>query len=275
VALAQIPIEALDPDANLELVLRSCARAAEQGAQLLLFPELADLGQVPSFDERFVVRYLEAAQPLSGPFVKSIGQAAHRYALHIVIGVAERHPTVGATVYNSAVVLGPSGEVLGVQRKLHPAGEERHVFARGPSIEVVQTDLGILTAQICYDIYFPEVARTAALRGAEILCGVANITLRQEWPDRLQQLAAVRAYENMQHVAVVNRVGQNHGREFGGGSVVAEPPGHILAVAAEGEEALLVTTLRGSTLTEERAKRPVFSDRRPDVYELGDHLAHP
>jgi predicted amidohydrolase len=186
-----------------------------------------------------------------------------------VVGVAERDPGGLDHLFNSAVTLAPSGEVLGVQRKLHPAhGSEREYFSKGSEIVVVATDLGVLSAQICYDLYFPEVARAAALRGAEILCGIANITDRPEWPDRLAHLAAVRSYENMQHVAVVNRVGENHGRPFGGESVVAVPPGVIVARGPRSEEALILTDLHGKTLLDERAERPVLEDRRPEVYGL-------
>jgi len=166
-------------------------------------------------------------------------------------------------------VIARSGAVVGVQRKLHPAhGPERKYFAKGSRIEVIPTELGVLSAQICYDLYFPEVPRAAALRGTEVLCGIANITDRPEWPDRLPAVAMVRAYENMQHVAVVNRVGEDHGRPFGGESVVAEPPGLVLARGPRAEEALVCATLRAEVLREALARRPVFEHRRPGAYDL-------
>jgi predicted amidohydrolase len=269
VALGQIAVEALDAAANLERIARSCEEAASGGADLVLFPELANIGQVPAFHPAFAARYLEAAEPVPGPFTGAVGEVARRYGLHVVVGVAERDPEGQDGLLNSAVLILPSGKVAGVQRKLHPAhGPEREYFGKGSEIVVVPTDLGVLSAQVCYDLYFPEVARAAALRGAEILCGIANITDRPEWPDRLAHLAAVRAYENMQHVAVVNRVGENHGRAFGGESVVAVPPGIVVARGPRTEEALVFADLHGKTLTEERAVRPVFDDRRPEVYGL-------
>ncbi|MDP9343381.1 MAG: carbon-nitrogen hydrolase family protein [Actinomycetota bacterium] len=268
-ALGQIAIETLDATANLERIARACEEAASAGAELVLFPELANIGQVPAFDPEFAARYVDAAEPVPGPFTDAIGDAARRHGLHVVVGLAERHVDAGDRVFDSAVVVAPSGAIAGIQRKLHPAhGPERDYFARGSSIVVVPTDLGVLSAQVCYDLYFPEVPRAAALRGAEILCGIANITDRPEWPDRLAHLASVRAYENMQHVAVVNRVGENHGRPFGGESVVAVPPGIVVARGPRSEEALVVATLHAKTLHDERAERPVFEDRRPEVYGL-------
>ena len=267
--LGQIAIASLDAPGNLERVLAVCEQAAGEGADLVLFPELANLGQVPSYDPTFAARYADAAEPVPGPFTDAVAAAARRHGFHVVVGVAERHPDAGDRVFNTAMVMAPSGEIVGVQRKLHLAhGSERDYFARGSDIVVVPTALGVLAAQICYDLYFPEVARAAALRGAEILCGIANITDRPEWPDRLVHLASVRAYENMQHVAIVNRVGADHGRPFGGESVVAVPPGIVVARGPRAEEAVVHATLHAKTLQEERANRPVFEDRRPEVYGL-------
>src|SRR5439155_13875698 len=172
VALAQIAIESLDAAANLERIGRACDQAASAGAQLVLFPELANIGQVPVFHPAFAARYLAAAEPIPGPFTEAVGELARGHGQHVVVGVAERGPGAHGQLFNSAVIVAPSGEVVGVQRKLHPAhGPEREYFAKGSEIVVVPTELGVLSAQICYDLYFPEVARAAALRGAEILCG--------------------------------------------------------------------------------------------------------
>lgn len=268
VALAQIEVDSLDARANTDRILRTCAGAA--GADLIVFPELANIGQVTGRDRDFGARYLAAAEPIPGPFTADLGAAAHRHGSYLVAGMAERHPTIPYTAFNSAVLIGPDGEVLGVQRKLHLPGDERHYFAAGDAIGVFATDLGAITLQICYDAYFPEVARTAALRGAEILCGIFNLTHRPQWPDRLAHLAAVRAYENMQHVVMVNRVGANHGKAYGGESAVAVPPGAVAARGPAAEPALVRAVLPAEALARERAFRPVFADRRPDAYDLDD-----
>lgn len=267
-ALAQIPIDSLDPAANLARIVSVCSALAAQPARpdLVLFPELANLGQVPGHDPGFAARYLALAEDAGGPFVQAMAEAAREGGFYIAAGFAERHPVISHTAFNSAVLITPDGRVAGVQRKLHPAGEERHYFAAGDEIAVFRTDLGTLALQICYDLYFPEVPRCAALQGSEILCGLVNITDRPEWPDRLAHIAAVRAYENMQPVALVNRVGENHGRRFGGESAVAEPPGLITARAPRGAETVLQATVRASVLAAERARRTIFADRRPALY---------
>ena len=265
--LGQIAVESLAPQKNLERVAETCAAAAREAADLLVLPELVDLGQVPAFDAAFATRYQTAAEPLTGSFVSTVTDLAREHGLHIVIGVAERHPDIPQTIFNTATVIGPDGRVLGAQRKLHLPGHERHYFGVGDEVSVIPTDLGVLTAQICYDLYFPEVARVAALHGAEVLIGIANIPGRSEWPDRLAALAAVRAYENMQHVAIVNRVGGEHGVDYGGESLAAAPPGTIIARCPAYRPDLRTVVLDADAMVRERARRPVFADRRPKLYQ--------
>jgi predicted amidohydrolase len=269
VALAQIAVEPLDPKKNVDRMLRACDEVGS-AADLLVFPELADVGYVRERDRSFGAQYLSAAEPVPGPVTDALGEAARRHGLYIVAGVAERHPSIGATAFNSAVLIDPGGRLLGVQRKLHLAGEERHYFVTGREINVFDTDLGRLAISICYDNYFPEVARAAALRGAEILVGVFNIPDRADWRDRLGALASVRAYENMNHVVFVNRVGADAGVPYGGESAIASPPGRVIARGPCLEEAIVTATLRAGAIAEERAWRPVFADRRPEVYRLDE-----
>lgn len=267
IVVAQIDIESLAPTENLEVVQRTMGEAARHDPDLVVFPELVNLGQVSDRDRDFGERFLDLAERIPGPFCSAVAETAREVGCCVVFGMAELHPTIPGTVFNSAVVLNADGDVAGVQRKLQPAGEERHYFAAGDSIEVIPTDLGLLGVGICYDLYFPEVPRTAALRGSEMLVGIFNVTLRPDWPDRLAQLAAVRCYENMQPVVLVNRVGENHGRAFGGESAVAAPPGKVVLRAPVGEPAVLCTGLSPEALQRERSYRPVFADRRPELYD--------
>ncbi len=268
VGLGQIAVAQLAPAANLEIIDRTCRVLHQAGAELLLLPELANIGQVPSFDRSFAREYARAAEALDGPFERTIAELARELGVYVAFGMAERHPVLAHAICNSAVILAPSGERIAVQRKLHLPGEERHYFARGDSIEVVATDIGVLTAQICYDLHIPEVARFAALQGAEVLLGLANIPHRDEIAHRIEQLASVRAYENMQHVAIVNRVGSDNEVAYGGGSVVACPPGVVVARAPLHDEHTVTAQLTDAVLLDERMRRPVFADLRPDVYRL-------
>ncbi len=270
IALAQIEVAALDPKRNLERIADALDGLEDARPDLVVFPELADVGQVTERDPVFGSRYAAIAEPVPGPFSGAVGELAASHGCHVVVGVAERHPDISGTIYNTALLIGPHGRVVGRQRKLHPAGEERHYFAVGDSIEVVACDLGLVSMTVCYDAYFPEVPRAAALRGAELLCGLFNITHRPDWPHRLAQLAAVRSYENMQHVVFVNRVGTDHGRTFGGESAAATPPGRVLAEGPPADEWVATVEFDRDTLLRARAERTVFADRRPAVYRLDE-----
>lgn len=264
--LAQIDIVSLDPAANLERVKEAIQSPGLAGVDLVIFPELVNTGQVPAWDERFARKFFSIVEPLDGAFLDGVADLARQVEVHVVIGVAEQHPSVPHTVANSVVVLDPSGAILGVQRKLHLPGEERHWFGAGDSVDVISTELGTLAVHICYDLYFPEVARVSALAGAEILIGVANIPYRESWAERLTYLASVRSYENMQPVVIVNRVGVDHDLRYAGGSVVARPPGIIEYESPFFEPDTGRVVLDGSALQEQRARRPIFADRRPELY---------
>lgn len=266
VALAQIPSVSLAPETNLEVVLEAIRSAASQGASLVVLPELCNVGQVPQYDAAFATQYFGCAEPLEGDFVVQVCEAAATHGVITILGIAERHPTIDQVLFNSGVVISAMGRVIGVQRKLHLPGEERHYFARGTTVAVLDTEVGRLSVAICYDLYIPEVPRVAALRGSEMLIGIANLPYRQAWPQRLTHISSVRAYENMQHVVVVNRVGVNHGVQYGGGSVAAAPPGVIVARSPECQAEVSVVTLSADALVAERCRRPVFGDRRPELY---------
>src|SRR5438093_1364978 len=122
VALGQIAVEALDATANLERIARSCGEAASGGADLVLFPELSNIGHVPAFHPAFAARYVEAAEPVPGPFTDAVGQMARRHGLHVVVGVAERDPEVRDGLLNPpglVVARGPRTEEALVLADLH------------------------------------------------------------------------------------------------------------------------------------------------------------
>ncbi len=266
VGLAQIDIVSLDPVANLALVEETIRWAGKADVDLLVLPELMNTGQVPGWDDEFAKRFFSLLEPLNGAFVRTVADLARSHGVHVVVGVAEGHPMVPHTAANSAVVIDGNGVVAGVQRKLHLPGEERHWFSAGDTIGVVRTDLGVLAVHICYDLYFPEVSRVSALAGSDILVGIANIPYRPVWSERIAQLAAVRSYENMQPVIVVNRVGTDHGAQYGGGSVAVRPPGIIDHQSPLLDSALDRVTLLGVDVMEQRARRPIFAVRRPELY---------
>jgi len=258
VAAVQMDIAWLDPEKNLERMLSFIEKIhSEKEVDLIVFPELANTGYVKQRDREFGKEYLKKAEKIPGPFTEALGDAAKRFGVYIISGFCELHPEIPGSIYNSAVMIGSTGEVVGVHHKLHIPGEENHYFYPGSTTDVYKTDLGTVGMLVCYDSIFPEIS--------EIICVVFNRPKRPTY-DSLYHLGATRAYENRVYFIICNRVGKEVS-EFLGRSVIAGPDGQILSRSMGEEEEIIHATLYRDKILEERAFFPVFADRRPELYQ--------
>jgi predicted amidohydrolase len=273
-AAVQMEVKWLDPEANLAKVADLIERIAqEHKADLIVFPELVNSGYVigrhsAEFQE-FSRSYLEVAERIPGQFTDTLGELAKKHAIHIVIGLLEAHPSIPATLYNSSVLIGPSGEVLTVYRKVHIPAEERHYFYSGSGVNVVSTKLGNIGLMICADIAFPELARVLTLKGAEIICvcfcrpkGVVHGDV--EAPLRF---ISCRAFENNNFLVASNRVGREGDLTFDGKSCICGPYGEFLARSDAGED-IIIAELLADELKAARMRYTRFRDRRPELYGI-------
>ena len=171
VAACQVPIDIDDVEKTRRRVFESVGEAARLGARLVVLPELAMCGSIFADAAESTSR----AEPDDGPSVRFFAELSSTYDLVLVAGFAEESGL--ARPYNSAVVV-DHGEVLAVYRKTHLWDFERELFAPGDVLPpVVATSVGAVAPLICYDLAFPEVLRSVALRGAQIIASPAN------WPD--------------------------------------------------------------------------------------------
>jgi predicted amidohydrolase len=161
------------------------ADAARQKADLVVLPEsITCVGNG--------LGYADAAEPIPGPSTEYFGRLAKQHGLHLVVGLVERDSPL---VYNTSVLIGPGGELIGKYRKVAlPRAEIEAGVVPGDEYPVFETKLGKIGMMICYDGFFPEVARQLSLRGAEIIAFPV-------WGCN-PRLAAARACEN--HVFVVS-----------------------------------------------------------------------
>lgn len=268
VALVQMNVAWLDPDRNIKRMLEFIDTITAEGpVDLIVFPELANVGYIKARDREFGKRYLKAAEPIPGPTTEALCAAARDQGVYVVAGVAQLHPEIPATLYNSAVLVGPSGQILGIHHKMHIPGEEKHYFYAGNTAECFATDFGKIGIVICYDFHFPELCRTLSLKGAEILCAVfAGDRKRSYGEKRFEYLAGARALENRNYVMVCNRVGTEEEKVFCGHSVIMAPTADVVSQAASDQEVVLRGVLHGDILLEERAYTTIFRDRRPELY---------
>ena len=256
-----------EPADNRALALAAIDAAAAEGAQVVVLPELVSSGYV--FHDADEARAL--GEPADGPTLA--GWADRAAALGIV--VVGGFPELGddGRLYNSAAIV-DAGGVRAVYRKAHLWDREQLVFTPGDDPPpVVDTAYGRLAVIVCYDLEFPEWARSAALRGAELLCVPTNWP-REPRPDGERPMEVLRAMVTAATLRVViaacDRCGTERGVEWVAGSAIVASDGWLLAgPPARAEPALLIAD---ADLERARDKaigplNDAFGDRRPALYE--------
>jgi predicted amidohydrolase len=218
------------------------------------------------------VRFTELAQRIPGPTINLLAQRANEYGVYIAFGMVTKEK-VESVLYNSAILVGPDGELLDVYNKIHLRGEERMAFREGFKLPVIPTEVGNIGLMIGYDLAFPEVARSLALDGAEIIAVMANWEAANidEW----KTYARARAYENSVFIAGANRVGEDVTLNFGGESMIVGPRGQIHASLASETDPTSGAPLEGFAvaridLDEVRKFREEYQfiqNRQPAVYK--------
>jgi len=231
VAPAPGPLSAAAVKANLAACVDLVERCvAATGADLVVLPESATTGYTPAVDPGAL---WDLVGEVPGPVTEPLQEAAGRLRIHLVAGTYERGTERG-TVHNTAVLLGPSGAVLGRYRKTHVFYlEDRDAggwVTRGDQAVVVDTELAAIGLLICYDGDFPELARAEAVLGAEVLCRPSAL-LRSA--DIWELTNRARAYDNHVFVVGANATGADPaGTLYFGNSMIVSPVAEVVARAA-------------------------------------------
>ena len=259
IAAAQMACAVGDVPANLKKIEKIIEKAAGKNCDAVVFPETSDTG----YDRNAAV---EKASGWDGGPLERIRQAAQAHRICVFCGLSERE--AGRT-FNSVAVVGPDGDLLGRYRKthlaaFHPLNEDR-IFAPGDALEVFDVSGMRCGPMICYDLRFPEISRTLALRGAQILvlCSAWPFPRLRHW----ETLIHARAIENQVFVVAANQTGSNKQVSFCGSSRIVDPFGVALAAASEESESLVVAEIDPDRLKAVRNAMPVFRHRRQDIYE--------
>jgi predicted amidohydrolase len=242
--------------------------AAEQAADLVVLPELAQSGYV--FKDLREAR--SVAEHLDGPSVREWTDLSRRLQLVLVAGFCERGPD--GHLFNSCVLI-DHGQVRATYRKAHLWDRESEFFSRGhEGPPVVDTSLGRVAMMVCYDVEFPEWTRMAGLGGADVLAVPTNWPLEAR-PERERPMEVVRlqaaASANRMFVVAADRCGVERGVAWVGGSVILGPDGYPLAgpVAADREQLLTArVNLREARTKTISPSNHVLTDRRPELYAL-------
>jgi predicted amidohydrolase len=267
-----------DFERNLERADRFTRAAAADGAQLVVLPE-----KWSAVARGEALR--AAAQPLDGPAVAWARALARELGIDLVAGsIAEREGDAGdpARLRNTSLHVGPDGEIQAAYRKVHMFDvvvegtvyrESAHEEA-GEELVVSQTAGGVeLGLSICYDVRFPELYRILAIRGARVFSVPAAFTVpttRDHW----EVLLRARAIEDQAFVVAANQIGEHEpGLRSGGRSMIVDPWGIVLALAAD-REGHVVADLDLDAQARIRRELPALANRRSAAYSWPVEVRH-
>ena len=255
-----------DRELNRRRGLEAVAAAARQGAQAVVFAELAFEPFYPQEEAR--PELLGLAEPIPGETTERFARLARDLGVVIVLNLFERD---GDRTFDSSPVIDADGRLLGRTRMVHitdyPCFHEQGYYTPGDSgAPVYDTRIGRIGVAICYDRHYPEYLRALALGGAQLVV-VPQAGAVGEWPDGLFEAEMrVAAFQNGFFTALCNRVGEESCLTFAGESFVCDPAGKVLARAGSLTEETLLCDLDLAEVEASHARQLFLRDRRPELY---------
>lgn len=270
-----------DLEGNLQKIADWTARSADQGAELVLFQELSLTGFIPNHPTGNHDQWLRqalaaarsAAQPLDGPGVAALAKLAQQHKLLIAAGMLE---DAGNLLFNTHVLVGPEG-LLGYWRKMHIPMFEMPFYNGGEVPSVVETPLGRIGVNICFDALLPESTRLLATQNVEIVlfpfAADPPPPTVDGWADWAGLPLRSRCAENGVFGVACNYVGHVEcagvTQDFPGGGMIVGPRGEILGkwTGQTGEPSMLLADLAADDLSAARAEPEyLYRFRRPELY---------
>lgn len=278
-----------DPAANLRHAIEKIGEAAHpssgaKGAQIVCLPELF---ASPYFCQRPDDKSaFDLAEPLPGPTTQALSDAAKKHGV-VLVGGSIFEKSADGTFYNTTPVFDTDGSLLGTYRKTHIPEDilyhEKHYFSPGDTgIKVFETRYGKICPLICYDQWYPEAARIAALKGAEIIIyptaiGVIDSAVEEnitgDWEQMWRNAMLGHAAANNVYVCALNRVGKEGAITFWGGSFVAGPDSAIIAKAGD-REGIVIAECELTRVKPLQNAWMFLKNRRPETYEFLTQNGH-
>jgi nitrilase len=288
-SVVQAASVAFDRDRSIDRVAELTARAAAEGAELVVFPEAfvggypkrADFGARVGFrspeGRDWFRRYHEGAVDVPGPAVDRLAEIARVSSAHLVVGVIERDR---GTLYCTVLFVGPDGRLIGKHRKLMPTAMERLIwgFGDGSTIPVLETSIGRLGAVICWENYMPQLRLAMYGQGVELYCA-PTVDDRETWLPTMRHIAlegrcfvlSASQFARRSDFPPDYPVEASDGDEIliAGGSCIVDPLGQVLAGPARDGEALLTVDLDMGQIARGSLDLDVVGHyARPEVFHL-------
>jgi len=261
-------------DDNLDKTEAFIKAAAKKGAEVVCLQELfAQQYFAQTKDKKF----FESAQRVPGPISRFLSNCASANRI-VLIGGSIYERGADAKLYNTALIYGAEGKLLGKYRKMHiphdPNYYEQFYFTPGNRGYLhVDTGKAVIAPLICYDQWYPEAARINAMKGTEVIFYPTAIgwfkELKRDEPFSARRWeAAMRGHASLNgiFVAAVNRVGQEGDLRFWGGSFVADPFGEVIARASSSKEEVLTATMDLARIRVSQDGWRFLYNRRPQSY---------
>ena len=273
-AVFQFDVQIGDVEANLAAATRGVKQAAAAGADIVVLPEMATAGYAFGDRQELAPFAEKATEEELGRALTGWATLAQQHNLYVCGGFPE---TANGALYNSSALIGPDG-LVGVYRKVHLFYNEKDLFQPGDlGFPVFELPFGRVGMQVCYDIFFPESARSLVLGGAQLILSPGNFVRnfrRRVYDERGLTQACVAAMgtssQNQVYFALSDRIGEERDLGFIGASIIVGWDGWPLAGPASGNaEELLVVDMDLPEATRKRQRNLLnhgILDRRPDQY---------
>ena len=259
VTLAQLTCQLHDKEVNLKR-MKDIVRKTK--GNVVIFPELNLTGYMPRDD------LFGQAETASSPMIKAIVRLAKDTKKDIVFGAPMKGERLSGVVYNSCLLAAGTGKLFRYDKMYLPTFgpfEEKVFFAEGKGVVVGDGRHARIGLMICYDMFFPELAKLETLLGAQILVNIsaAPTTSRPFF----RRVMPGRAVENAIFVAYSNMVGVHGSLVFGGGSVLYGPRGEEIVRAKDLEPDIVEAEIDLADIEIARRFRPVVRDSRPEILD--------
>ncbi|WP_455368408.1 carbon-nitrogen hydrolase family protein [[Eubacterium] cellulosolvens] len=261
IALAQIATKIGDKSYNLKIIENICSAARKKNTELVIFPELSVTG--------YLCRdaFYQLAEQLDGPSVSCVKKIAKENNMLIIFGM----PIIGKiknVIYNSSVIVSQDGETYSYDKlylPTHSVFDEKRYFRSGNKVDSFDIKGLNIGMSICYDLYFPEIYRIFAIKGAElVICISASPSTRKEY---FETLIKARAIENGIFMVLVNRVGIEDGLTFWGGSQIVGPNGDVISKGSYYDNETVYANIDLGKLDRTRPFIPTLKDLRPEIID--------
>jgi len=252
-----------DMEASTEQALSRMEEAAQNGAQLIAFPEVHLSPFFPQFPGRDASQHLVT---LDHPIVTAFRDRCRELG---VVAMPNAYLQEGGRRFDASIVIGTDGQIAGVSKMVHivqaPHFYEQDYYAPSDTgFQVYETPFGRVGVVVCFDRHFPESIRTCVLRGAQLIV-IPTVNTKAEDLDLFEWELRVPAYQNGVYIAMCNRVGREADMEFCGESIVVGPDGGVIAKAGD-RAGILYADLDWSGIEKARRERPYLELRRPETY---------